>query len=358
MAAVDPSDGFTTPVPAGIDTRRALPFSDGPEEPVPPTPVKNRPLAGDETGGAVIVMEFLKDCQTILREPGHRASIIQQVRDQCRPTHIKASEWVFDIDKIKGQVPREIALDRFTQAVKTQLTDFNLQFATVFHPTDLTTAVLPEATRILYRILTSLVRGSCLRLIEESATVSPDDGRRAWLVICRAVARRRRPWVSHGYLFETAPAIELLEDVDPEPYIKGFMQHHTAVREKRALGIQQFTLAVKAFHQQKTGEKKLLKEKKKKDGVSALAASLLSGESPSAALLARAGIPQTRIVGGRRRDEPRHPPQTRDAQPQAAGQGAAAARIRWFTDCLAGDTGCTGPPHGPVLGLWRPSLPP
>ncbi|KAK3252487.1 hypothetical protein CYMTET_38214 [Cymbomonas tetramitiformis] len=304
MTTVDSSDGFTTPVPAGIDTRRALPFSDGPEEPVPPTPVKNRPLAGDETGGAVVIREFLKDCQTILREPGHRASIIQQVRDQCRPTHIKASEWVFDIDKIKGQVPREVALDRFTQAVKTQLIDFNLQFATVFHPTDLTACVLPEATRILYRILTSLVRGSCLRLIEESATVSPDDGRRAWLVICRAVARRRRPWVSHGYLFETAPAIELLEDVDPEPYIKGFMQHHTAVRselrpgidpddvwgvgfaldlltlrmcpvyykdllqewssktaegrEKRALGIQQYTLAVKAFHQQRTVEKKLL----------------------------------------------------------------------------------------------------
>ncbi|KAK3268979.1 hypothetical protein CYMTET_22548 [Cymbomonas tetramitiformis] len=383
MAAMDPSDGFTTPVPAGIDTRRALPFSDGPEEPVPPTPVKHRPLAGDETGGAVVLREFLKDCQTILREPGHRASIIQQVRDQCRPTHIKASEWVFDIDKIKGQVPREIALDRFTKAVQTQLTDFNLQFATVFHPTDLTAAVLPEATRILYRILTSLVRGSCLRLIEESATVSPDDGRRAWLVVCRAVARRRRPWVSHGYLFETAPAIELLEDVDPEPYIKGFMQHHTAIRselrpgvepddvwgvgfaldlltlrmcplyykdllqewnsktaegrEKRALGIQQFTLAVKAFHQQKTEEKRLLKEKKKKDGVSALAASLLSGESPSAALMARAGIPQTRIVGGRRRDEPGHPPQTRDAQPQASGQG---------------------PPLGPVLGLRRPSLPP
>ncbi|KAK3234892.1 hypothetical protein CYMTET_54880 [Cymbomonas tetramitiformis] len=242
---------------------------------------------GDETGGAAVFREFIEDCKNILRDPGHRVGIIQQ-------------------------------------------------FATAFDPTDLATRVLPEASRILFRILTALVRGSCLRLLEESATVSEEDGRRAWLVICRVVARRRRPWVSHGYLFETAPSIELLEGVDPEPFIKGFTQHHTAVqselrpgivpddvwgvgfaldlltlrmcptyykdllqewrsktaegREKRALGLQQFTLAIKAFHDKQTEEKRLLKEEKEKDGVSALAASLLSGESPSAALMARAGV--------------------------------------------------------------------
>ncbi|KAK3269768.1 hypothetical protein CYMTET_21801 [Cymbomonas tetramitiformis] len=67
--------------------------------------------------------EFTEDCKTILRDPGHRAGNIQQVRDQCTPTPVKASEWVFGIDKIKGQVPREEALARFTRAVKPQLTD-------------------------------------------------------------------------------------------------------------------------------------------------------------------------------------------------------------------------------------------
>ncbi|KAK3288230.1 hypothetical protein CYMTET_4286 [Cymbomonas tetramitiformis] len=327
MTTVDSSDGFTTPVPAGIDTRRALPFSDGPEAPIPPTPVKARPLAGDDTGGAAVLREFIEECKTILREPGHRTGIIQQVRDQCRPTHIKASEWVFDIDKIKGQVPREEALDRFTRAVKTQLTDYNLQFAAVFHPTDLTARVLPEASRILFRILTALVRGSCLRLIEESAAVSEEDGRRAWLVICRAVARRRRPpGIEPDNVWGVGFALDLLTLRMCPTYYKDLLQEWSSKtaegREKRALGIQQYTLAVKAFHQQRTEEAKLLKEKKKKDGVSALAASLLSGESPSAALMARAGIPQARIVGGRRRDEPRHPPQPRDAQPQTSGQGA------------------------------------
>ncbi|KAK3238111.1 hypothetical protein CYMTET_51860 [Cymbomonas tetramitiformis] len=352
MAAVDPSDGFTTPVPAGIDTRRALPFSDGPEEPVPPTPVKHRPLAGDETGGAVIVREFLKDCQTILREPGHRASIIQQVRDQCRPTHIKASEWVFDIDKIKGQVPREIALDRFSQAVKTQLTDFNLQFATVFHPTDLTTTVLPEATRILYRILTSLVRGSCLRLVEESATVSPDDGRRAWLVICGAVARRRRPWVSHGYLFETAPAIELLEDVDPEPYIKGFMQHHTAIRSELRPGVEPddvwgvgFALDLLTLRMCPLYYKDLLQEWSSKTA---------EGREKRALGIQQftlAGYSSPRQTGPRREESTTEHEGAQEGLspfpscPSTADSGAAAACIRWFTDCLAGDTGCTAGRH-------------
>ncbi|KAK3285246.1 hypothetical protein CYMTET_7132 [Cymbomonas tetramitiformis] len=169
MAAQDSSDGFTTPVPAKIDTRRALPFSDGVEDPIPPTPVKPRPLSGDATGGAAVLREFIEDCKTILRDPGHRAGIIQQ--------------------------------------------DF-----------------IPHPHR-------ALMRGSCLRLLEESATVSEEDGRRAWLVICRAVARRRRPWVSHGYLFETTPSIELLEGVDPEPFIKGFMQHHSAISSELRPGI-------------------------------------------------------------------------------------------------------------------------
>ncbi|KAK3256029.1 hypothetical protein CYMTET_34829 [Cymbomonas tetramitiformis] len=203
LTSVDSSDGFTTPVPAGIDTRRALPFSDGAEAPIPPTPVKPRPLlSGDETGGAEVLREFIEDCKTILREPGHRAGIIQQVRDQCRPTHIKASEWVFDIDKIKGQVPREEALDRFTRAVKTQLiTDYNLQFATVFDPTDLTARVLPEASRILFR----------------------DAGRGSPMAIYSRLHRR-----------STAAR----EGVDPEPYIKGFMQHHTAIKSELRPGIE------------------------------------------------------------------------------------------------------------------------
>ncbi|KAK3276770.1 hypothetical protein CYMTET_15183 [Cymbomonas tetramitiformis] len=162
-----------------------------------------------------------------------------------------------------------------------------------------------------------------------------------------AIRSELRPGIEPDDVWGVGFALDLLTLRMCPTYDKDLLQEWSSKtaegREKRALGIQQYTLAVKAFHQQQTEEAKLLKEKKKKDGVSALAASLLSGESPSAALMARAGIPQARIVGGRRRDEPRHPPQPRDAQPRTSGQGAHRSGGDRGRHTVQGWDDCGGP---------------
>ncbi|KAK3236226.1 hypothetical protein CYMTET_53618 [Cymbomonas tetramitiformis] len=257
------ADAFTgTPVPPEIDARRALTFSSGPEEPFPVTPAAVIPegLSAPERDARA----FAVDCRELLRTPGKHAEIILQVRERCRHQKQKTHDWYFDYDTTKGQVARELEL------------------------------------------------------------------------------ARRVALVSHSYLFGGTPTVTMLVGIDPKPHTTEFIQHYTAApretvcglsaeaiwgagfgidlvlarrmcpeynkdllvnydkttdegKKKRALGLVMFTLEVDALHQQQSEAGALLKKKKKEDSATALAATILSGESLTPATLAQLSISRRHV---------------------------------------------------------------
>ncbi|KAK3271155.1 hypothetical protein CYMTET_20480 [Cymbomonas tetramitiformis] len=143
----------------------------------------------------------------------------------------------YDYESDKGQLLRERELARFTTYGVTVLTDYNPLFGTVFDLTDVTAPICREASRLLFRLFEVLFRGSALRLLEASAQVSPADGRKVFLLLCRTGARRRRLLVSHGYIFEGDPPIYMLAGVDPKPHVQTFRLHYAAVSRETVTGL-------------------------------------------------------------------------------------------------------------------------
>ncbi|KAK3266707.1 hypothetical protein CYMTET_24696 [Cymbomonas tetramitiformis] len=268
------ADAFTgTPVPPEIDAKRALTFSSGPEVPFPSTPAAGIPegLTTPERDARA----FVVDCKELLRNPGKQAESVLQIRERCRHAKQKTADWYFDYDTTKGQVAREHELARFTQSLVTVLTDHNPLFATVFDLTGIFAPVLPEASRLLFRIYELLAR-------ETVCGLGAEDIWGAGFAI-DLLARRMCP------VFYKDLLVKYDETTDER-------------KKKRALGLVMFTLEVDSFHQQQSEAGALLKQKKKEDAAATLAASIISGESLTPATLAQLGVSRRHVEqlqGGR-----------------------------------------------------------
>ncbi|KAK3283520.1 hypothetical protein CYMTET_8783 [Cymbomonas tetramitiformis] len=250
-----------------------------------------------------------------------QVDLIQQVRERCRHREQKTHDWYFDSTNV--QVARELELARFTKSLVTVLTDYNALLSTVFDLTDIHAPVLPEASRLVFRIYEILLRGSAqsgtrgfscqfvVRWPQNFSSIMPHRcSQESGVSIPRILVQDR------------APTITMLAGVDPKPHTETFLEHCTAApretvfglsaeaiwgvgfgidllarrmcpvyykdllikydknteagRLKQAQGLVMFTLEVEAFHHQQTEAGALLKQKKKQDSASALAASILS----------------------------------------------------------------------------------
>eukprot|EP00854_Cymbomonas_tetramitiformis_P007776 gene7776-9241_t len=104
MVGSGDSDGFATPVPTAIDTRRSLNFSDAPEAPLGSTPLRSV----ENSEGAVSPAVALRDsARYLIRKAVDRNALLDNVRDLVRPDQVKAADYFFNYDKIKQQIDRE-----------------------------------------------------------------------------------------------------------------------------------------------------------------------------------------------------------------------------------------------------------
>ncbi|KAK3248389.1 hypothetical protein CYMTET_42150 [Cymbomonas tetramitiformis] len=105
MVGSGDSDGFATPVPTAIDTRRSLNFSDAPEAPLGSTPLRSV----ENSEGAVSPAVALRDsARYLIRKAVDRNALLDNVRDLVRPDQVKAADYFFNYDKIKQQIDREV----------------------------------------------------------------------------------------------------------------------------------------------------------------------------------------------------------------------------------------------------------
>ncbi|KAK3262014.1 hypothetical protein CYMTET_29110 [Cymbomonas tetramitiformis] len=202
-----------------------------------------------------------------------------------------------------------------------------------------------------------------------------NDGRRAWLCLCREIARHRKPNVSTGWLFEVAPAVVLVKGVDPAKFLEKFTNHVKACRKEVnplitpeqiwgetifirllnlricrdyykeflarselttdgqrlcATGFTAFTVAVSAFYLAQTQEAGQVAERKRKDNIAALSASLLGGGTPTLQALLQLGLSPGQLGA---------PPHSRRAARLASLPRAARARSPEGIVAAAGSLG-------------------